>query len=113
MLLEEAFEGAPVLVTGGYGFIGSNLVRRLVRLGARVTVVDALVPNTGANRLLYIAPLMAIVAGAALVVTLLRRFRQRDQEKTAHAGADAPVTNSKRDDYDDKLDEELKQLDDA
>jgi len=50
MLLEKAFEGAPVLVAGGYGFIGSNLVRRLVRLGARVTVVDALVPNTGANR---------------------------------------------------------------
>jgi UDP-glucose 4-epimerase len=47
---EEALEGAPVLVTGGYGFIGSNLVRRLVRLGAQVTVVDALVPNTGANR---------------------------------------------------------------
>ena len=50
MPLEEAFEGAPVLVTGGYGFIGSNLVRRLVSLGARVTVVDALLPNTGANR---------------------------------------------------------------
>ena len=49
-IVEEAFGGAPVLVTGGYGFIGSNLVRRLVRLGARVTVVDALVPNTGANR---------------------------------------------------------------
>jgi UDP-glucose 4-epimerase len=48
--LDQAFEGAPVLVTGGYGFIGSNLVRRLVRLGAKVTVVDALVPNTGANR---------------------------------------------------------------
>jgi UDP-glucose 4-epimerase len=50
MPILEAFGGAPVLVTGGYGFIGSNLVRRLVRLGARVTVVDALVPNTGANR---------------------------------------------------------------
>jgi UDP-glucose 4-epimerase len=48
--VEEAFDGVPVLVTGGYGFIGSNLVRRLVRLGAKVTVVDALVPNTGANR---------------------------------------------------------------
>jgi UDP-glucose 4-epimerase len=49
-LLDEAFNGVPVLVTGGYGFIGSNLVRRLARLGAQVTVVDALVPNTGANR---------------------------------------------------------------
>jgi UDP-glucose 4-epimerase len=48
--VEEAFADAPVLVTGGYGFIGSNLVRRLARLRARVTVVDALVPNTGANR---------------------------------------------------------------
>jgi UDP-glucose 4-epimerase len=50
LFAEEAFEGVPVLVTGGCGFIGSNLVRRLVRLGAQVTVVDALVPNTGANR---------------------------------------------------------------
>jgi UDP-glucose 4-epimerase len=49
-LLDEAFDGVPVLVTGGYGFIGSNLVRRLARLGAQVTVVDVLVPNTGANR---------------------------------------------------------------
>jgi UDP-glucose 4-epimerase len=46
---ESAFTGIPVLVTGGYGFIGGNLVRRLVELGAEVTVVDALIPNTGAN----------------------------------------------------------------
>ena len=46
---KNAFAGVPVLVTGGYGFIGSNLVRRLVELGAEVTVVDPLVPNTGAN----------------------------------------------------------------
>jgi dTDP-4-amino-4,6-dideoxygalactose transaminase len=32
-LMDEAFEGAPVLVTGGYGFTGSNLVRLLVTLG--------------------------------------------------------------------------------
>lgn len=36
-----------VVVTGGLGFIGGNLVRRLVALGARVTVVDALAAGGG------------------------------------------------------------------
>jgi UDP-glucose 4-epimerase len=48
--LEEALHGVPVLVTGGYGFIGSNLVRRLVTLGAEVAVVDTFVPDSGGNR---------------------------------------------------------------
>ncbi len=39
-----------VLVTGGLGFIGSNLVVRLVRAGARVVVVDSEVAGCGANR---------------------------------------------------------------
>jgi len=37
------------VVTGGLGFIGSNLVHRLARLGARVRVVDALVPEHGGD----------------------------------------------------------------
>jgi UDP-glucose 4-epimerase len=42
--------GAKVLVTGGLGFIGSNLTRRLVDLEAEVTLIDSLVPEYGGNR---------------------------------------------------------------
>ncbi len=38
-----------VLVTGGLGFIGSNLCRTLADLGARVTAVDSLLPDYGGN----------------------------------------------------------------
>jgi UDP-glucose 4-epimerase len=44
------FAGANVLITGGLGFIGSNVARRLVDLGAQVTLVDSLVPEYGGNR---------------------------------------------------------------
>jgi len=43
------YRDRPVMVTGGMGFIGSNLARRLVELGARVIVVDSLIPDYGGN----------------------------------------------------------------
>lgn len=46
---DELFRDQPVLITGGLGFIGSNLAHRLVGLGARVTLVDSLVPSHGGN----------------------------------------------------------------
>jgi UDP-glucose 4-epimerase len=45
----ESFRNARVLITGGLGFIGSNLARRLVEAGARVTLVDSLIPEYGGN----------------------------------------------------------------
>lgn len=44
-----SFSGARVLITGGLGFIGSNLARRLVRGGARVTLCDAMIEGYGGN----------------------------------------------------------------
>lgn len=44
-----AFTDAPVLITGGLGFIGSTLAHRLANLGARVTVVDSMLPGAGGN----------------------------------------------------------------
>ena len=43
------YKGKQVLVTGGLGFIGSNLVRRLLQTKANVTVIDACFQDQGAN----------------------------------------------------------------
>jgi nucleoside-diphosphate-sugar epimerase len=45
----DVFRGVSVLITGGLGFIGSNLACRLVDLGAQVTLVDSLIPEYGGN----------------------------------------------------------------
>ena len=45
----NTFKGEKVLITGGLGFIGSNLASRLVDLGAHVLIVDSLIPEYGGN----------------------------------------------------------------
>lgn len=48
--LHSVFRGCSVLITGGLGFIGSNLARTLVELGGvKVSIVDALVADQGGN----------------------------------------------------------------
>ncbi len=45
----ECYRGLKVMITGGLGFIGSNLARRLADLGADVLLVDSLIPDYGSN----------------------------------------------------------------
>ena len=45
----DFYRGRRVLITGGLGFIGSNLARQLVDLGADVLLVDSLLPDYGGN----------------------------------------------------------------
>lgn len=46
---ELLFRDKRVLITGGLGFIGASLTRRLARAGAKILVVDSLIPEYGGN----------------------------------------------------------------
>ncbi|KAF0135281.1 MAG: UDP-glucose 4-epimerase [Candidatus Saganbacteria bacterium] len=59
--LEKYFRNKSVLITGGLGFIGSNLAIKLVELGAKVTLVDSLIPAYGGN-MFNIEPVKDLVA---------------------------------------------------
>jgi UDP-glucose 4-epimerase len=45
----KAYDGSSALVTGGLGFVGSNLAIALAKLGARVTILDSLVQGHGGD----------------------------------------------------------------
>src|SRR5207253_6227039 len=45
----DFYRGRKVMITGGLGFIGSNLARQLVELGAQVLIIDSLIPDYGGN----------------------------------------------------------------
>lgn len=49
MEVQMLLANKKVLITGGAGFIGSNLAQRLVSLGADVTLIDSLIPEYGGN----------------------------------------------------------------
>lgn len=58
--MSHPFRDAQVLITGGLGFIGSNLAIALVKNRATVTIVDNLTPNQGGN-LFNIDPVKKVV----------------------------------------------------
>ena len=45
----QFYRGCQVMITGGVGFVGSNLAHRLIELGADVLLVDSLIPEHGGN----------------------------------------------------------------
>ena len=45
----KSYSGKNILVTGGLGFIGSNLARKLLKLGSKLTLVDNLFAQYGGN----------------------------------------------------------------
>ncbi len=49
MYQNTKFKNQNILITGGIGFIGSALARRLVSLNANVTLIDSLIPEYGGN----------------------------------------------------------------
>lgn len=79
------------------------------RFGTQALAVP---PDTGGSRALYVAPLLAIVAGAALIITTLKRWRARGEaDAAAKTKAAPPAKTNEKDDYDAKLDDELRNLD--
>lgn len=47
--MTNTFGGKKILITGGAGFIGSSLAQELVKNGAHVTILDAMLPLYGGN----------------------------------------------------------------
>lgn len=79
--LADSFSGRRVIVTGGAGFIGSNLAIRLCELGAAVTIFDCFLPGSGANE----ANIATIRDRVRLVAADLR---DAEALKTTLSGAD-------------------------
>ena len=46
---KDFFKSKKVIITGGLGFIGSNLSIRLVALGAKISLIDSMIPEYGGN----------------------------------------------------------------
>jgi UDP-glucose 4-epimerase len=77
----DFYRGRRVMITGGAGFIGSNLAHRLVDLGAEILLVDSLIPDYGGNlfNLKDIAGLVRLnIADVRMQSTMEALVRDRD-----------------------------------
>ncbi len=101
-LVSDYFHDKNVLITGGVGFIGSNLAHYLVSLGANVLLVDSLIPKYGGN-LYNIAPFREQVR---LNIADVRdehglRFLVKDQDVIFNLAGQVSHTDSMVDPYSD------------
>ena len=96
------YNGRRILITGGLGFIGSNLAGRLVALGADVLLVDSLTPDYGGN-LFNIAPIRDAVRVNVSDVRDVNsmQYLVRDQEIIFNLAGQVSHIDSMRDPYTD------------
>ena len=47
--VSSSLKGKKIIITGGLGFIGSNLAHKCLEMGAKVTIYDCLDPRSGGN----------------------------------------------------------------
>lgn len=100
--MEHAFSGKNVLVTGGLGFIGSNLAIELLNRGAKVTVLDSMVPEHGGN----IANLKPVENDVAVNISDMRDLNSlnvlvRDKDYIFHLAGQVSHGDSMRDPHGD------------
>jgi UDP-glucose 4-epimerase len=100
--LAEEFRGKRVLITGGLGFIGANLARELVDTGAKITLIDSLVPEYGGS-LFNIA---GIEQAVQVNISDVRdehslRFLVQDQDVLFNLAGQTSHVDSMRDPYTD------------
>jgi nucleoside-diphosphate-sugar epimerase len=68
----SSIHGARVLITGGAGMIGSTITHLAVKSGARVTIMDALLPAHGGWR-----PRTSLQEGIRQTVTCYSKYREK------------------------------------
>lgn len=73
--LKEKYKNKNVLITGGLGFLGSNIAHKLVGYGANVTILDALLPLYGGNKF----NISGIENKVELIIGDIRDFRLVEQ----------------------------------
>jgi UDP-glucose 4-epimerase len=98
----DEFRDKCVLITGGLGFIGSTLACRLVSLGARVTVLDSLIPEYGGN----LFNLAGVEAGVRINVSDVRdahsmRYLVQEQDYLFNLAGQTSHFDSMEDPYTD------------